>query len=186
VLLPNPHFVLSDKVGSQGPLFYCLELFMTGIDPIQRAESLLQPILHSMGLELVDLELKKVGRGQVLRVFIDKPGGVNLDDCAEVSRELSVQLDVEDCISSRYTLEVSSPGLNRPLKNEQDFVRYQGRLAVIKTAELLKDEKGSPRKTFLGIIDGVEDGIIAVRLKEGPVARIPWDKIAKAHLEFEF
>jgi len=184
--LPVLHFVLSDKVGSQGPLFYCLELFMTGIDPIQRAESLLQPILSSMGLELVDLELKKVGRSQVLRVFIDKPGGVNLDDCAEVSRELSVQLDVEDCISSRYTLEVSSPGLNRPLKNVQDFARYQGRLAVVKTAELLKDEKGSPRKTFLGTIEGVDEEFVVLHLKEGPLARIPHDKIAKAHLEFEF
>ena len=159
---------------------------MSGADPIQRVETLLQPILDAMGLELVELEFKKVGRSYLLRVFIDKPDGVNLDDCAEVSRELSVQLDVEDCIASRYTLEVSSPGLDRPLKKEQDFIRYQGRLAVVKTTELLKDEKGSPRKTFLGFIEGVEDGVVMIRLKEGPQARIPWDKIAKAHLEFEF
>lgn len=159
---------------------------MSGTGPIQRVETLLQPILDAMGLELVELEFKKVGRSYLLRVFIDKPDGVNLDDCAEVSRELSVQLDVEDCITSRYTLEVSSPGLDRPLKKEQDFIRYQGRLAVVKTTELLKDEKGSPRKTFLGFIEGVEGGAVMLRLKEGPQARIPWDKIAKAHLEFEF
>ncbi len=109
---------------------------------------------------------------------------MNLDDCAEVSRELSVQLDVEDCIASRYTLEVSSPGLDRPLKKEQDFIRYQGRLAVVKTTELLTDEKGSPRKTFLGFIEGVEDGVVTIRLKEGPQA-VFLDKSAKAHLEFD-
>ena len=159
---------------------------MSAVISIQRIESLLQLIVNSMGLELVEIELKKVGRGQILRIFIDKPGGVNLDDCAEVSRELSVQLDVEDCISDHYTLEVSSPGLDRPLKKEEDFLRYKGRLAVVKTAELLKDEKGSPRKTFLGLIEGVEEGEVVIHLKEGPVARIPHDKIVKAHLEFEF
>ncbi len=71
---------------------------MSATDPIQRVETLLQPILDAMGLELVELEFKKVGRSYLLRVFIDKPDGVNLDDCAEVSRELSVQLDVEDCM----------------------------------------------------------------------------------------
>lgn len=159
---------------------------MAGSDPAQQVEKILLPILDSMGLELVDLEFKTVGRSYLLRIFIDKPEGVNLDDCAEVSRELSVQLDVEDCIASRYTLEVSSPGLDRPLKKEQDFVRYLGRLAVVKTTEALKDEKGSPRKTFLGILEAFEDGVVSIRLKEGPQANIPMDKIAKAHLEFEF
>jgi ribosome maturation factor RimP len=132
VVLPNLHFVLSDKVGSQGPLFYCLEFIYGGVDPIQLVENLLQPILDSMGLELVELEFKKVGRGYLLQIFIDKPDGVNLDDCAEVSRELSVQLDVEDCIASRYTLEVSSPGLDRPLKKEQDLFVIQGGLQWLK------------------------------------------------------
>ena len=159
---------------------------MAGVDPIQLVENLLEPILDTMELELVELEFKKVGRSYVLRIFIDKPDGVNLDHCAEVSRELSVLLDVEDCIPGHYTLEVSSPGLNRPLKNEQDFLRYQGRLAVVKTAELLKDEKGSPRKTFLGTIEDVDKEFVVLQLKEGPLARIPHDKIAKAHLEFEF
>ncbi len=159
---------------------------MSGVDTIQRVEELLQPIMLEMGFELVDLEFKKAGRSHVLRIFIDKPGGVNLDDCADLSRELSVQLDVEDCIPGKYTLEVSSPGLDRPLKKEQDFIRYQGKLAVIKTGELMKDEKGSPRKTFLGVLAGVEDGLVHIQLKEGALAKIPLDRIAKAHLEFEF
>lgn len=159
---------------------------MGGVLITEQIADLLQPILDSMGLELVEVEFKKLGRGHLLQIFIDKPGGVTLDDCADVSRELSIQLDVEDCIPGRYTLEVSSPGLNRPLKKEQDFVRFQGQLAVIKTTELLQDEKGSRRKTFLGVIQGVEDGVVVTRLKEGALARIPLNMIDKAHLEFEF
>jgi len=159
---------------------------MADSDIYGQVTALVQPILDSMGLELVELEFKKVGRSFVLRLFIDKPGGVTMDDCADVSRELSLLLDVEDCIPGRYTLEVSSPGLDRPLKKESDYIRFQGRLAVVKTAELLKDEKGSPRKTFLGTIEGLEAGVVAIRLKEGPLALIPLDKIVKAHLEFEF
>lgn len=159
---------------------------MADTDIHGQVAALVQPILDSMGLELVELEFKKAGRSFVLRLFIDKTGGVTMDDCADVSRELSLLLDVEDCIQNRYTLEVSSPGLDRPLKKESDFIRFQGRLAVVKTAELLKDEKGSPRKTFLGTIEGLEEGEVVIRLKEGPTARIPLEKIVKAHLEFEF
>ncbi len=159
---------------------------MIDINITGQIERLLAPILDEHKLELVDIEFKKVGRGHVLRIFIDKPGGINLDDCAEVSRELSVQLDVEDSIAGRYTLEVSSPGIDRPLKNLQDFIRFKGKLALVKTAELIKDEKGSPRKTFLGIIEEVDNGIIIIKLKEGPLARIEMNKIIKAHLEFEF
>lgn len=159
---------------------------MAELDINGQVTELVQPVLDSLGLELVELEFKKAGRSFVLRLFIDKADGVTMDDCAEVSRELSLLLDVEDCIPGRYTLEVSSPGLDRPLKKESDFIRFQGRLAVVKTAELLKDEKGSPRKTFLGTIEGLEEGVLAIRLKEGPLASIPLEKIVKAHLEFEF
>lgn len=159
---------------------------MAVVDVAGQVTELLQPLLDEKGLELVELEYKKVGRGYLLRVFIDKPGGVNLDDCADLSRELSVQLDVEDCIPGRYNLEVSSPGLNRPLKSDRDFIRYQGHLAVIRTVELQADEKGSRRKTFLGTLQGVEEGFVVISLKEGPLARIPLENIAKANLEFEF
>lgn len=159
---------------------------MNDVTITERVELLLQPILADLGLELVELVFKKQGRGHLLQVFIDKPGGVTLDDCADLSRELSVQLDVEDCIAGRYTMEVSSPGLDRPLRHEQDFIRYQGRLALVKTTELVKDEKGSPRKTFLGTIEGIEDGLLLIRLKEGPLARIALDIISKARLEIEF
>ncbi len=155
-------------------------------DIIETVSRLVLPILDSLGFELVDIESRRAGRSQVICLYIDKPEGVNLDDCAEVSRELSIALDVEDSIPDRYTLEVSSPGLNRPLKKPADFIRYTGRLAVIKTAELFKDEMGNRRKTFLGTIKAFEDDAVLLHLKEGQLARIPMDMIAKANLEFEF
>ena len=155
-------------------------------DITENISRLALPILDSMSFELVDIETRKSGRSLVLCLYIDKPGGVTLDDCAEVSRELSTVLDVEDCIPGRYTLEVSSPGLNRPLKKPADFERFAGRLVEIKTAELYQDEKGNRRKTFLGLIQSVEDSSVLLKLKEGQLAHIPFDKIAKAHLEFEF
>lgn len=143
------------------------------------------PILESMGLELVDIEFGKVGRDAVLRLFIDKEGGVMLDDCADVSRELSMILDVEDVITCNYTLEVSSPGLDRPLKKPSDYERFSGRLIKVRTYEPLQDDKGNKRKTFLGKLEGLFDGVIRMTLTEGQSASIPLDRVAKANLEFE-
>jgi len=143
------------------------------------------PILESMGLELVDIEFGKVGRDAILRLFIDKEGGIMLDDCANVSHELSMILDVEDAISCNYTLEVSSPGLDRPLKKPSDYERFSGRLIKVRTYEPLQDDKGNKRKTFLGKLEGLFDGVIRMTLTEGQSASIPLDRVAKANLEFE-
>ena len=159
---------------------------MATIDTVSRVTELAAPLLESLRLELVDCEYKREGRAMVLRLFIDREGGINLDDCAAVSRELSEILDVEDFITEEYTLEVSSPGLNRPLKKEADYQRYQGRLIKVKTFELLPDEAGNPRKTFLGELIGLDAGIVRIKLVEGQTAAIPLNKIAKANLEFEF
>ena len=153
---------------------------------VDRVTALAENLLHSQGMELVDIEYKREGRHMVLRLFVDKTGGVTLDDCALVSRELSEILDVEDFIGENYTLEVSSPGLNRPLKKESDYERYRGRLLKIRTYELVEDEAGNRRKTFLGDLEDLADGVVTLRLREGQVARIPLAKIAKANLEFEF
>jgi len=144
------------------------------------------PILDSMGIELVDIEFGRVGRDPLLRLFIDKNGGITLDECADVSRELSLILDVEDSISSNYTLEVSSPGLDRPLKKQSDYERFTGRLIKIRTYEPLPDDKGNKRKTFLGKLEGLVDGVVKMTLAEGQTASIPIDRVAKANLEFEF
>lgn len=142
-------------------------------------------MLDSLGIELVELEFRKEGHGMVLRLFIDKPGGIMLDDCAAVSRELSELLDVEEVISCHYNLEVSSPGLNRPLTKPADYERYAGRLVKIRTFEMLTDDAGNKRKTFLGDLQGCQDGVVTLKLREGQTASLPVDKIAKANLEFE-
>ena len=147
--------------------------------------ALAQPILESMGLELVDIEFGRFGPDAVLRLFIDKEGGVMLDDCAELSRELSLLLDVEDAIACTYTLEVSSPGLDRPLKKQADFDRFTGRLIKVRTYQPFLDNSGNKRKTFLGKLEGLVDGIVKITLTEGQSASIPIERVAKANLEFE-
>jgi len=152
----------------------------------EKVMELAEPLVAHLGLELVDVEYKREGRAMVLRIFIDREGGITLDDCALVSRELSELLDVEDVIPSHYTLEVSSPGLNRPLKKEKDYLRYLGKLVRVKTFELHSDDEGNPRKTFLGELTGCKGGVVSVKLEEGQTASIPLSIIAKANLEFEF
>lgn len=159
---------------------------MAKIDVATRVSELAGPMLAVQGLELVELEYRREGRDMILRLFVDKDGGITLDDCAEVSRELSELLDVHDIIPDHYTLEVSSPGLNRPLKRPEDYERYRGRLIKVRTFELLPDDDGNRRKTFLGELLGLEGGVVALRLTEGQTAHIPLEKVAKANLEFEF
>ncbi len=159
---------------------------MAQTDVVSRITEIAGPLVASRGMELVDIEYKREGRAMVLRLFIDREGGVTLDDCAGVSRELSEILDVEEFIQGHYTMEVSSPGLNRPLKKEADFERYRGRLVKVRTFELLQDDAGNPRKTFVGELLGLENGVVRLKLNEGQTAGIPLDKVAKASLEFEF
>jgi len=154
-------------------------------DISEQVSIIVQPILDSMQLELVDIEFVRAGRDAVLRLFIDKDGGITLDNCADVSRELSAILDVEDVISAVYTLEVSSPGLDRPLKKIQDYERYTSRLIKIRTYEPFPDDAGNKRKTFLGTLEGLVDGCVRITLKEGQTASIPLERVAKANLEFE-
>lgn len=152
----------------------------------ERVRTISLPILESLALELVEIEYRRSGRESVLRLFIDKDGGVTLDDCADFSRELSTLLDVEDFIPGEYNLEVSSPGLDRPLKTPGDYDRYKGRLIKVRTYELFPDDAGNRRKTFLGHLEGLREGMVTMKLTEGQGAAIPLEKIAKAHLEFEF
>ncbi len=159
---------------------------MAQVDVAARVKELAEPLAVSLGLELVDVEYRQEGGRMVLRLFIDREGGVTLDDCAAVSRELAEILDVEDFIHSRYNLEVSSPGLDRPLKKTEDYQRFTGRLVKIRTFELLQDDEGNKRKTFTGELLGLEEGVVRLRLKEGQTAGIPLEKVAKANLEFEF
>ncbi len=155
-------------------------------DICERVSAIAQPILDALRLELVEIEFKRSGREAILRLFIDKEGGVTLDDCADVSRELSLVLDVEDFIPCAYNLEVSSPGLDRPLKTPADYERFAGRLIKVRTYEPFCDDDGNKRKTFLGTLEGLTDRVVRMKLTEGQTAAIPLERVAKANLEFEF
>jgi len=155
---------------------------------IDRIEKLVQPLLEELGCELVDLEYQREQRGWVLRFFLDKENGINLDDCAMASREISSLMDVENIISTAYSLEVSSPGIERPLKKSQDFKRFTGQLAKIKTITSIDpDTTGKNRKTFVGTLSGFEGEDVLLILKNTTDAiRIPLQQIDKANLHYEF
>jgi ribosome maturation factor RimP len=156
---------------------------------LERIHHIVAPILQGMVMELVDLEFKPEGKGWVLRIFIDKDGGVTLDDCADVSREVGAVLEIEDVIEPSYRLEVSSPGLDRPLKTPRDYERFRGSLVKLKTHERLDpDGRGYERKTFVGKLLGLEAGQVRILQvdKKGGEALFPLEAIAQANLEPEF
>ena len=130
-------------------------------------------------LELVEVQFRQESSGWVLRVIIHKQGGVSVDDCARVSRELSHLLDVEDLIPQKYHLEVSSPGLDRPLKTERDFLRNKGE--KVKLTVMVDGE----HQTRTGIIQDVQDGGLLVKGDAG-ITSYPLGDISKARLEIEF
>lgn len=149
---------------------------------------------RSHGLEIFDVQLRREPIGMVLRVVIDRPAtgaveapedSVGIEDCQRVSQDLSALLDVEDELAEQeldetYTLEVSSPGLDRPLRHESDYRRFTGRLAQVVTSEPIERQSA-----FAGRIKGVEDG--SVLLEEGrKTHRVPLAKIKRAHLDVEF
>jgi ribosome maturation factor RimP len=150
---------------------------------IQQLTKLCEPVVTGQGYELVDLELKtEPGVGLVLRAYIDKKDtAVGLDDCASVSRELSAVLDVEDVIKVAYSLEVSSPGLNRPLKKEADFARFVGKKAKIRT----RHPVGETRRNFSGTLVGVAGGKVKIDVGD-QVCEVPVDDVEKANLVYEF
>jgi ribosome maturation factor RimP len=142
-----------------------------------------QRVTADRGYELVDVEIKSGKGGRLVRLFVDKEGGIGLSELETVSHEVSAILDAEDPIEGHYTLEVSSPGLDRPLKDEKDFRRFLGKLVRISSYELVEG-----RRHWTGRLTAVEDGSVTVRLEseKGVEARIPLAKIASARLEVEF
>jgi ribosome maturation factor RimP len=141
---------------------------------------LLEAPVEALGYAVVELEFHPQGRGGLLRIFIDREGGVTVDDCEKVSRQVSAVLDVEDPIPGAYTLEVSSPGLDRPLRKEADFTRFAGEKAKL---ELLLPRDG--RKRYTGTLKGCEAGEVLMEV-DGVVHRLPLGDIAKARLVPEF
>ena len=146
----------------------------------QKLEELVQPLAVSQGLDLVDLELHRPRRGKtIVRLFLDREGGITLAEIASISRMVGALLDVYDLLPESYHLEVSSPGLTRKLKNPEDYQRYIGRLVRL-TTRSARDGK----QVFRGILQGLEDD--EVFLKEGEtVYRLPLPEIAKARLDID-
>nr|WP_041808245.1 ribosome maturation factor RimP [Evansella cellulosilytica] len=150
----------------------------------EEVEVLVEPILQQMSLELVDIEYKKEGKNWFLRVYIDRDGGVDLDDCTAVSEQLSEALDKHDPIDQMYYLEVSSPGAERPLKTEQDIVRAVGKYINVTTYAPIDGEK-----VFEGKLMHFNDGILSMETKvktRVKTVELPYDKIAKARLAIVF
>ena len=148
---------------------------------IERIREIAQPILDSLGLELVEVEFSR-GHGKgMLRLFIDKQGGVTLEDCEKVSQFLGHALDVQDPIPISYTLEVSSPGLDRPLKRPEDFTRHIGKLVKIKTLQPIDHDQ-----SFIGRLAAAGGSSIEIIMENGKGLVIPFEKIAAARLEIEF
>ncbi|QRK04252.1 ribosome maturation factor RimP [Archangium violaceum] len=149
-----------------------------------RAQELLEPLVAGEGLELLEVEFVREREGWVLRLFIDKPGGrVGLDECSQVSRAVDTVLDVEDIIPHEYNLEVSSPGVNRPLKKPAHYERVKGQKVKVKTFGPIGEP---PRKNFSGTLTEVGADAISVDVEGAGSFRIPFKDIAKANLEFEF
>jgi ribosome maturation factor RimP len=163
------------------------------MQPLEQIRAVAERVARSYGLEVWDIVSRREVSGQVVRVFIDRPGpaatpeeSVSIEDCERVNREMSTILDVEDPLPSAYTLEVSSPGLDRPLRGLDDYRRFAGRLAKIVVREAVDNQKA-----FEGRLRGVDEraGETAVVLLEGPrgrVHRLPMPLITRGRLEVEF
>ena len=147
---------------------------------LARVEALARRALADSGVELVDLEYSPARGNSVLRLFIDREGGITLDDCARVSRAVGDVLETEDPIPGSYRLEVSSPGVNRALKNERDFVRYRGDPAHV---VLRKPVRG--QRTVSGIIQWCEDGVVMLKSSSAEDFRIELENIARARLDVD-
>jgi ribosome maturation factor RimP len=147
---------------------------------INRVKDVATPIFFNEGMELVEIEYRREAKGWVLRLYIDKEGGVSIDDCTHISQEIGRSLDVEDFILTPYTLEVSSPGLTRPLKSEKDFTKYRNHLINVKTFDPIEN-----RRRFKGRLLGISENRIEIEVDEG-IIHIPLANVAKANLEIDF
>jgi len=148
---------------------------------IERLEAVAEPVVSGAGCELVDLRCLVENGRNILRLYADKSGGLTIDDCVAISRELGAVLDVEDIMPGRYSLEVSSPGLTRPLKKEKDFLKFTGKTVTLKTFRPIDG-----RSNFKGRIETVHDGVVKIRDDREKSWAIMMDDIKKANLVAEF
>jgi len=161
-------------------------------DVVGQVRAIAERVAASYGLDIFDVQFRREAPGMVLRVRIDRPGSkataedsVTVDECARVSRDLSAILDVDDVVPMAYTLEVSSPGLDRPLTRAEDYERFAGR-----RAKLVMREKVDGQGYFKGQLGGVEDGpgekVVVIEGEDRRTHRVPLSVITRANLEVDF
>jgi ribosome maturation factor RimP len=158
---------------------------------IDRIRAIAERVAGSYGLDIFDVQFRRESSGWVLRIFVDVPdtdeapaaadASVTVDDCANVSRDVSAILDVEETIDHHFILEVSSPGLDRPLRRERDYRRFAGRLAKIVVAEAVDNQKH-----FAGRLRGLEQDAVVIETRPGKRQLIPLSLITRARLDVEF
>ncbi|QDP40212.1 ribosome maturation factor RimP [Radiobacillus deserti] len=147
-------------------------------------EELVRPILMDLQLDLVDIEFEKEGKNWFLRVFVDKPGGVDIEECGQVSEQLSEKLDAEDPVTVPYFLEVSSPGAERPLKTVEDIKKNVDKNVHVKLYEKMDGEK-----EFEGVLKSFEEDVITLEIRiksRKKEIQLPYDKVAKIRLAVTF
>ena len=157
-------------------------------DVVGEIRTIASRVAASYGLEIFDVQFRREANGMVLRIQIDRPGpaataedSVSVEDCAHVSRDLSAILDVEDVVPSAYVLEVSSPGLDRPLRHADDYRRFAGR-----RAKLVMRKAVDGQTFFRGILGGVHEGHVLIDAEDKKRHRVPLGEITRANLEVEF
>jgi ribosome maturation factor RimP len=159
---------------------------------VTRIREIVENVASAGGLEVVDVEVKGSGRNQLLRIFIDKPQGVTHSDCEAVSLQVGSLLDAEDILPGQYTLEVSSPGVERKLKKWKDFERFQGqRIKVVlreplaRTNDVKANGKPGP-KHFEGVLQSAQDGTLKLELAGGESVEFPFEQVDRANLKFDW
>jgi len=145
---------------------------------IERVKELLQPLVEERGLKLVDVEYITAGK-PVLRIYVYNPEGTSIEDCEWISRRIGALLDIEDLIPVSYILEVSSPGLERKLKNKEEYEIFKGRDVKIVTKEPING-----KNVYEGVLKGLEDDNVVIQ-KNGEIIKIPLEKISRTNLEFK-
>jgi ribosome maturation factor RimP len=147
-----------------------------------KIEEIAQRVARSEGMEIVEVEVKGGGSQRFVRISIDKPEGVTHGDCELVSHQVGTILDVENVVpGGRYTLEVSSPGVERKLLKPQDYQRFHGKKAKITLRDAVEG-----RRNWEGTIAGFEEGDVALETAPGETRRFPFEQVKKAHLKFEW
>ena len=161
---------------------------MKSAQPLEVIRAIAERVAQARGLEVWDIQSRREATGHVVRVFIDRPGpaatpeeSVSVEDCEQVNRELSTILDVEDPLPFAYTLEVSSPGLDRPLRSTGDYIRFAGRFAKVVVSEPVDNQKA-----FEGHLRGVDGDAVVLEAPNGRVHRLPLTLITRGRLEVEF